>query len=225
LELVEFKSINWNKHIVLLKQAQELGFVGASDVNRHLESSFLFYQCIKRFGGEGGINTLMDIGSGGGIPGLVIAKLLKHTKILLIESSKKRSSYLNSSISYLGLSSSVSVFAGSVQTYKSKFAETRFNVGTARLFGSLPASLECLAPLIADKGTVIISAHGSDEIIKNRSFDYALSELGVDFVEKTKFQNHWFWIFKKVHEADKKYPRTKREIKTDPLFEIVRNIE
>src|SRR5687768_17678994 len=50
-----------------------------------------------------GIRTLMDLGSGAGLPGLPLAIVLPETDITLVEARQKRSSFLSTAVRELHL--------------------------------------------------------------------------------------------------------------------------
>ena len=54
----------------ILGEAQELGFIGGADVEPHLEHAEAFVAVVA---GLGWPECGLDLGSGGGLPGLVLA--------------------------------------------------------------------------------------------------------------------------------------------------------
>ncbi len=220
-----FKEIETAGLLEVLSKAQRLGFVGPEVVENHVKSSILFYQCLEQVTDLSVKTSIVDIGTGGGIPGLVIAILHKKyadSKITFIESSKRRTQFLEEAVNTLNLNATTEVFHGSTVTYLARNPNQFHKIGTARLFGSLPATLECLAPILKTPAVITISAHSRDKIIQNKAYFQACKELGIEFVEKKSLENYWFWIFRKNELSNIGYPRARSLIKAMPMFEMAR---
>lgn len=67
--------------------------------NRHIEDSLSFLVGWPAAPPE----TLLDVGSGGGLPGIPLAIVLAHTQVTLLERSKKRSGLLRRAVRVLNL--------------------------------------------------------------------------------------------------------------------------
>lgn len=83
----------------------------------------------------------VDIGSGAGFPGMIVA-LLSHRPVVLIEPRRKRAEFLRCAVFELGLDSRVSVHAAKAETVELKAA-----VISARAVAPLPELLAVAAPL------------------------------------------------------------------------------
>ena len=90
----------------LIKSNKTLNLIGKSTINeiwlRHLLDSSQVIDFIDK-----NKSSLIDLGSGAGFPGLVIAILAKdrkiHLKVKLIEKSPKKASFLREIVNYLNL--------------------------------------------------------------------------------------------------------------------------
>ena len=98
--------------------------------------------------------TLLDIGSGAGFPGLVLAILLKARPIYftLADSVGKKARFLRETAQEIGLSN-VTVSAERVEAFHVK--QEKYDVITARAVTSLPALLDLSVPLLAPDGMLI----------------------------------------------------------------------
>ncbi len=85
---------------------------------------------------ERGDGVWLDLGSGAGLPGLVIA-LLSERRVLLTESRKLRSAFLARCIEELGLADRVQVHEGKVE----QIEDLRADAISARAFAPLPKLL------------------------------------------------------------------------------------
>lgn len=88
----------------------------------------------------------IDLGSGAGLPGLVVA-LLTARPVVLIEERRKRADFLEQMLDRLELRSSASVHAGKVERYRGPPAA----VISARAFAPLPRLFELALPLSTEK--------------------------------------------------------------------------
>ena len=94
----------------LIKSNEKLNLIGKSTINeiwiRHFLDSSQVIDFIDK-----NIKTVIDLGSGAGFPGLIIAILAKdrkiHLKVKLIEKSTKKASFLKEIINHLNLNVTV----------------------------------------------------------------------------------------------------------------------
>ena len=116
--------------------------------NRHILDSVQL-ACIREPGG-----IWVDLGSGGGLPGIVMAILLRETEggfIHLVESNGKKSAFLRQALIETG-------GAGQVHSVRIEMARAETgpaNVITARALASLSSLLELAAPWMNDGATAL----------------------------------------------------------------------
>lgn len=108
----------------------------------------------------GGPGTLVDLGSGGGLPALVIAVRRPDLRVTMVERRRTRADELQRAQSALGILTSTEVFSGDVAALIASGAV--FDVVTARSFGPPLTTLRCAADLVRRGGTVLISDPPSD---------------------------------------------------------------
>ena len=156
-------------------------------------------------------NTLCDVGTGAGFPGLVIKILYPHLKITLLDSLNKRLNFLNVVIKELNLKDIETVHTR-VEDYKKQF-----HIVVARAVAPLNILLEYCIPITKVNG-YFIAMKG-----KNEEADNALLKLNSEIIETNLFllpieqSNRTIIKIKKIKETDKKYPRIYSEIKKNPL--------
>jgi 16S rRNA (guanine527-N7)-methyltransferase len=112
-------------------------------------------------------STLVDLGSGAGLPGLVLAIARPDVRVTLLEPMARRVAFLQEACSELGLDSVEIVRARAEQWA----APERFDVVTARALAPLPKLLTWAMPLVGDAG-VLLAMKGSsaqDEIAASRT--------------------------------------------------------
>jgi len=104
--------LKWNARINLtaVRDPEEI-------VTRHFGESFFVAGILQPYPPA----SLIDLGSGAGFPGIPLAMLMPETKVALIESNQKKSTFLKEVIFALKLTN-VSVFSGRGEDYQQKAA-------------------------------------------------------------------------------------------------------
>ena len=97
----------WNTHINLTALQDDVEII-----QKHfLDSVSVLEHCAI----EGG-NTVIDIGTGAGFPGVVLKIYIPNIRLTLVEASHKKVAFLKYLISQLGLDSSIQVIAKRAET-------------------------------------------------------------------------------------------------------------
>ncbi len=154
-----------------LERARSLGFLGPGPVAQHIEHSGTFIAVLEHVTG-----TVVDLGSGGGVPGLVVAQARPDLSVVLLEATAKRCRFLESALGALGLDSEV--VEARVELVGRSERRGTVDAVLARSFGSPAATAECAAPLLKLGGLLAVSEppdHTSD-----RWPAEALGQLGLE---------------------------------------------
>lgn len=106
--------------------------------------------------------SVCDIGSGAGLPGLVLAIARPDLRITLVEPLLRRTTFLEEAIDQLGLTG-VTVFRGRAEEVKERHG---FDVVTSRAVAPLERLLRWSMPLVAPNGALVAMKGSSvaDEI-------------------------------------------------------------
>jgi 16S rRNA (guanine527-N7)-methyltransferase len=163
--------------------------------------------------------SLCDIGTGAGFPGLVLKILFPHLQVTLVDSLNKRIQFLNIVIHKLGLEK--------IDTYHARAEEfahhhrEEYDVVTARAVANLTTLLEYCVPLVkVGKYFIPMKANINDELIIAEG---AMKKLAVTIVREINFelpieQSHrCLLMFCKQAKTDRRYPRKFSEMKKKPL--------
>ena len=75
--------------VEVLEEARRLGFLGPGPVDAHIDHAGAFLTAL-----EGTTGTVVDLGSGGGVPGLVVAVARPDLRLVLVEARAKRCRFL-----------------------------------------------------------------------------------------------------------------------------------
>ena len=164
-------------------------------------------------------NTLCDVGSGAGFPGIVLKIFFPNLKITLIDSLNKRIIYLNDLINRLEFKD-IEAIHSRMEDY-SKLNEEKFDIITARAVGSTKLLSEISVKALKINGYLIFMKGNIDEELTN--IDNCLKELGLEIINIDRFQlpiensNRSIITIKKNSKTKNKYPRSVDKIKKEPL--------
>ena len=139
---------------LLLSQARDLGFLGPGDVGDQITRSVAF-TAAAGISPPAGLVT--DLGSGGGLPALVLALVWPDSKWLLIDSNQRRTSWLREASSELGATTRVEVVCERAELVGRSPYRHQAQLVTARSFGAPAATAECAAPLLALGGCLLVA--------------------------------------------------------------------
>jgi 16S rRNA (guanine527-N7)-methyltransferase len=101
------------------------------------------------------LTSLLDLGSGAGIPGIPIKIVAPDVKVVLVESRRRRASFLSTVVRELGLVEA-RVIAGRAEDFMGELAG-RFDAVVMRCAGDTRALLPTAAQLVAPSGVVVAS--------------------------------------------------------------------
>jgi 16S rRNA (guanine527-N7)-methyltransferase len=136
----------------------------ADVARRHVADSLTAFDLI----GGGPHASLLDLGSGGGFPGLPLAATLPATRVLLVDSTAKKAAFLEAVRQAVGLADRVAVAAGRAEALAPGAAATKPGAGpatghdvvTARAVGPLDDLIELSLPLLAMGGRLVAWKRG-----------------------------------------------------------------
>jgi len=114
---------------------------------RHLAESVAFAQRLPS-----SARRILDIGSGGGFPGLVIAILRPDTDVHLLDSTRKKAEFLRTVAADLGIT--VAVHNGRAEELARTDLAGTFDVVTARAVASLDRLIPWTLPFLRPGGEV-----------------------------------------------------------------------
>lgn len=159
----------------------------------------------------------LDLGSGGGLPGIPLAIMRPDMAWTLVDSVAKKARFLEETASALGLKNvRVDSRRAEVLGRDPAFRE-QFHVVTARAVARLPSLLELTVPLLRVKG-VFYAMKGQQALDELREARRAMERLSVDLRhEEETPEGGRLLLFKKVRETAKVYPRAVGIPNKEPL--------
>lgn len=138
---------------LVLKWTNRINLIGASTTadiwDRHIVDSIQIYRLVPSQ-----FSIWLDIGSGGGFPGIVAAIIAKQhhpqASFLLIESDQRKATFLRTAIRELGLSAKV--LADRIE----QVPPIQADIISARALGALPQLLPLLSHHLQPRGCALL---------------------------------------------------------------------
>jgi 16S rRNA (guanine527-N7)-methyltransferase len=187
----------------VLDRARDRGFLGPGDPSEHLDHALGFVAAASASGGPP--ERVADLGTGGGVPGLVLAIEWPAAAVVLVESSVKRAAWLAEASSTLGFGGRVEVCAVRAEELAHDPSRREaFDLVTARSFAPPPVTAEIGAGLVAVGGTLIVSEPPDSA---GRWPEAALAELGFGPAAIRTAGAAHFALLAKVRDAPADVPR------------------
>jgi 16S rRNA (guanine527-N7)-methyltransferase len=191
----------------VLRRAQDLGFLGPGPVDRHIAHALELAACIPA-GAERGL----DLGSGGGVPGLVLAEARPEVPLVLLDAGQRRCRFLREAVAELGLTDRVEVVQDRAES-AARRPELRelIDVVVARSFGPPAVTAECAVGFLRVGGRLVVSeppepAELCDIPDPGRWAEDGLEALGLTPPTRAGGRRGSFVWFEK-HRADHRWPR------------------
>jgi len=144
----------------VLLDARRAGFLGPGPIEPHLEHAAGFVDLARRQPVPSGTRAphILDLGSGGGLPGLVIAIRWPAATLVLLDANERRTEFLQRAVRRCGLGERVAVVhqRAEVSGRDPEYRGT-FDGVVVRSFGAPAVVAECGAPFLRQGGWLIVS--------------------------------------------------------------------
>jgi 16S rRNA (guanine527-N7)-methyltransferase len=146
-------------HLNLVRRWQKsaVRLVGSDEpvklVREHVADAFSIYRCVDRWKGK----KLIDIGSGGGFPGLCLKIVEPELQLTLLEASAKKVAFLVKAKAELALEDVVVVRGRAEKLAHEVGFREQFDLATLRAVANLPKSIETGLPFVRVGGLVVVA--------------------------------------------------------------------
>ncbi len=140
--------------VPVLDEARARGFLGPGPVEAHVAHALGFAAVIEPVVPD----VALDLGSGGGLPGLVLALVWPSATWVLLDAGQRRTAFLSEAVAALDLGDRVTVErARAEECGRHPDRRARFDLVTARSFGPPAVVAECAAPFLRVGGLLVVS--------------------------------------------------------------------
>jgi 16S rRNA (guanine527-N7)-methyltransferase len=147
--------------------------------------------------------TLADLGSGNGVPGLVLAACLPETQVFCVEAARRKAEWIAATAARCELQNVEAVWA------RAEEWDGAADVVVARALAALPVLCEYAAPLLSEGGRAVFwkGAVDAGEAADGR---YAAGVLGLSEPEVIRVpgtERRALWVFDRVAPPPDRFPR------------------
>jgi 16S rRNA (guanine527-N7)-methyltransferase len=166
--------------------------------------------------------SLIDVGTGAGFPGIPLKVTLPALKVTLLDSLRKRISFLDAVCAELSLEGIETVHARAEDAGRSKQYREKYDIATARAVASLPVLCELCLPLVK-VGGIFLSMKGNIGTEAEEA-EKALITLGGTLETLHHFtlpgtdMNRTIIVIRKVRPTPPKYPRQPGKPEKEPIL-------
>jgi 16S rRNA (guanine527-N7)-methyltransferase len=161
--------------------------------------------------------TVIDVGSGGGLPGIPLAIVLPGIQFTLLEATGKKARFLEETAAALGLSN-IRVINDRAETVGQDHHQHReqYDIVIARAVGRLPVLLELTVPL-AKVGGLVLAMKGAQAQAEIDEAKQALHLLHAHAIDTRPTATGVIVVIEKQRKTPRAYPRSPGEPKRSPL--------
>ncbi|MBM3660212.1 MAG: hypothetical protein FJW95_12035 [Actinobacteria bacterium] len=184
----------------VLEESRRLGFLGPGPLTPQIDHARGFASTRERTP-----DSFLDLGSGGGLPGLVLALEWPKARAVLLDAMHRRTEFLRAACARLGFGDRVEVICARAEDAgRDPALRGRFEVVTARSFGPPAVTAECGVGFLRAGGALIVSEPPADD--PDRWPAAGLGELGLA-VDRPATAEHRFVMLGLRGPAPSRYPR------------------
>jgi 16S rRNA (guanine527-N7)-methyltransferase len=143
---------------LVLAEARQLGFLGPGPLAQQVRHAKGFVMVARPLFVTTSTPRLVDMGAGGGLPGLVVAQQWPEVSLVLLEANERRSTFLRRVVDRLEFADRVSILQERAEICgRDPEWRATFDGAIARSFGRPAVLAECAAPLLKPGAWVVVS--------------------------------------------------------------------
>jgi 16S rRNA (guanine527-N7)-methyltransferase len=198
--------------VLVLEESRSLGFLGPGPVGPQIDHAQAFLEALATHA------RILDLGSGGGVPGLVLALALPAAEFVLLDSNQRRCAFLQSAIERLDIADRTQVVTGRAEEL-ARDPELRgsFDSVVSRSFGPPAVTAECAIGFLSGPGSVLLISE-PPQSDPGRWPEQGLQLLGLQLGARKTQEQATIQAFTMVTPCSEKYPRRVGIPTKRPLF-------
>lgn len=194
--------------VAYLRHAHELGFLGTPEPSAHLAVAARFNRALPHT-----VHRCLDLGSGAGVPGLLLALARPDTTWVLLDSHTRRMAFVERYCEQFGVQQRVTAVCTRAEIAARDCAfRGQFDAVTARGFGVPAVTAECAAGFLKDEGLLLVS---DPEETPLRWVNESLAQLGMRYEQSAE---PYLASLRQSFSCPDRFPRRQGIPKKRPLF-------
>ena len=200
----------------ILIHAKNLNYLGKPPVQDHIFNAQGFIQTINELNTGLEKVKLVDLGSGGGVPALILVDYFKAWDFVLIERKEKRAEFLSWAVKKLNIEKRTEIICDEVENVaRNSEYEATIDFVTARSFAPPPTTAECACRFLKKNRYLVVSEPPNST---NRWENKALKETGFIPLKTTKQKNGTFQVLELLEKPSNRLPRRPGVPRKRPLW-------
>lgn len=209
-------------YALLLEWNQKMNLTAITEESEVVIKHLLDSLSVVKSGKIKGEEKIIDVGTGAGFPSIPLKIVFPKLKATLLDSSKKRITFLEEVINKLGINGIELIHGRAEDIGKDIKYREQFDLSVARAVAPLNVLLEYTLPFV-QVGGYFIALKGREVEEEIKSSQKALKELKGEIEEvkqiRLPFSDilHHLIIIRKGDNCPLKYPRKANAIKRSPL--------
>jgi 16S rRNA (guanine527-N7)-methyltransferase len=209
-------------HEILVEWNSFMNLTGITEYEEVVQKHFVDSLALCKAIDVNGVNTLIDIGTGAGFPGIPLKIAYPHLKVTLLDSLQKRIKFLNEVVTQLGLKGVETIHGRAEDFAKPSMKRESYDVCVSRAVANLSSLSEYCLPYVNQNGYFIPYKSGKvdEELLESKK---AVFVLGGKIEDEVKFNlpdsdiSRSLIKIKKVSGTPKKYPRKSGLATKEPI--------
>jgi 16S rRNA (guanine527-N7)-methyltransferase len=194
----------------VLADAQRIGLLGPQSVDQHIRHAESWAKALTPA-------AFLDLGSGAGVPGLVLACRWPEVRGTLLDGQLRRTAWLRTAVVRLGLDARIDVVEGRAETSgRDPELRERVPLVVARGFGPPATTAECASAFVEIGGVISVSEPPADAVARWSA--EGLSRLGLENEGQVVRDGSPFVILRKHTPLAEEFPRPRNLPLRKPLW-------
>lgn len=213
ISLDEEKKQQFIKFYELLTEWNKvMNLTGITEFEEVLQKHFIDSLAIQKVTDMGETDTVIDVGTGAGFPGIPLKIAFPHLKITLLDSLQKRIRFLDEVVQTLNLRGVTTIHGRAEEYARQKEHREKYQICVSRAVANLSSLAEYCLPFVKKGGYFVSYKSGNIEEELSRS-ENAVKILGGEIENTVYFQlpgsdiERSFVLIKKKENTPGKYPR------------------
>lgn len=205
--------VEWNK---------VMNLTGITEFDEVMQKHFVDSVAAAKYAEMEKVNSLIDVGTGAGFPGIPLKIVYPHIQVTLLDSLNKRIKFLEEVVDNLGLTGIETVHGRAEDAAKKAEYREQFDLSVSRAVANLASLTEYCLPFVKVGGKFVSykSVSVDEEITQSKKVVYVLGGE-IEKVEKFNLpesdMERALVIVEKKRSTPKKYPRKAGMPTKEPL--------
>jgi 16S rRNA (guanine527-N7)-methyltransferase len=202
-----FEEYNAHTNLMSQKEVQKLS-------EKHIPDSLAISNFFEKYTMP---KTILDIGTGGGLPAIPISLKYRQINVYALDSIAKKIKFITEVKEKLEIDNLYPICSRIEEFRKREY----FDVVISRAVAALPSLLEYATPYAKIGGYIVAykSKAAEEEISEAQK---AMKVLNVKYIDKIdvsgmREEERYLLVFQKTKKTDKKYPRDNNLVRKNPL--------